>query len=89
VQPYQGSTGFPRITAPISLNKRQKEVLAVLLKYEFVGPQLVADVLDISISTAHRDLKVLEADGLVERTKHKKSTLTKAGFDYVEYLSSL
>jgi Mn-dependent DtxR family transcriptional regulator len=64
-------------------------VLAVLLKYEFVGPQLVADVLGVSISTAHRDLKVLEDNGLVERTKQKKSTLTQAGFDYVEYLSTL
>ena len=72
-----------------ALNNRQKEVLSVLLKYEFVGPQLVAQTLDIGLATAHRDLKVLEEYGLIARNEQKKSTLTQAGFEYVDYLASL
>jgi hypothetical protein len=72
-----------------TLNARQKEVLAVLLKYEFVGPKLVSQTLDIGLATAHRDLKTLEECGLIARTEYKKSTLTQAGFEYVEYLSAL
>jgi hypothetical protein len=70
-----------------TLNERQKGVLSVLLKYEFVGPQLVAQTLDMGLATAHRDLKTLEECGLVERTGNRKSTLTQAGFEYVDYLS--
>ncbi|MCL2491338.1 MAG: ATP-binding protein [Coriobacteriia bacterium] len=78
--------------APIpsfTLNTRQKDVLGVLLKYEFVGPQLVSQTLGVGLATAHRDLKVLEEHGLVQRNERKKSTLTDAGFEYVDYLSSL
>lgn len=72
-----------------TLNPRQKEVLAVLLKYEFVGPQLVAQTLGVGVATAHRDLKTLEENGLVKRAENRKSTLTQAGFEYVDYLSTL
>ena len=78
----------PRIPS-CTLNARQKEVLAVLLKYEFVGPQLVAQTLGTGVATAHRDLKVLEENGLVKRAENKKSTLTQTGFEYVDYLSTL
>jgi hypothetical protein len=74
---------------PATLNVRQKEVLAVFLKHEFVGPQLVVQILDVSLATAHRDLEMLEKSGLVERTKNRKRTLTQTGFDYVDYLSAL
>ena len=72
-----------------TLNARQKDVLGVLLKYEFVGPQLVAQTLGMGLATAHRDLKALESYGLVQRNEQKKSTLTDAGFEYVDYLSGL
>ncbi|MCL2818161.1 MAG: ATP-binding protein [Actinomycetia bacterium] len=72
-----------------TLNARQKDVLGVLLKFEYVGPQLVSQTLDIGLATAHRDLKVLEEHGLVRRNENKKSTLTDVGFEYVDYLSGL
>ena len=71
-----------------ALTTRQQDVLAVLLKYEFVGPQLVSQTLGTSLSTAHRDLEALETHGLVERNRQNKRTLTSAGFEYVEYLST-
>jgi Fic family protein len=76
-------------TPPVTLNTRQKEVLAVFLKHEFVGPQLVVQILGVSLATAHRDLEMLERSSLVERTKNRKRTLSQAGFDYVDYLSAL
>jgi hypothetical protein len=80
----------PRPPKPtFSLNARQKDVLGTLLKYEFVGPQLVSESLGIGLATAYRDLETLESHGLVRRDEQKKRTLTDEGFSYIEYLSEL
>jgi len=80
-------TSALRTTFP--LTSRQKEVLTVFLRHEMVGPQLICDTLGIAVATAHRDLSALEHHGLVARTNAGKRTLSPAGFEYVEYLSSL
>lgn len=90
VSPTDPHPPAPSYRAPsFSLNQRQKDVLGVLLKYEEVGPQIVAESLGIGLATAYRDLEALESHGLVARTDQKKRTLTDKGFEYVEYLSGL
>lgn len=74
------------VTYPI--NERQRSVLTAVLHYAEVGPQLIATTLDFGVATAHRDLKVLETHGLIEKLPNKKSKLTQKGFEYIEYLST-
>lgn len=71
-----------------SITDRQKEVLAMLLNYDRIGPAIIAKSLEIGVATAHRDLCALEACGLIEKTHGKKNCLTTQGTQYLDYLLS-
>jgi transcriptional regulator with XRE-family HTH domain len=53
--------GIPRM----NISERQQQVLITVLECGEVGPADVAGRLDISVSTAYRDLSILEEHGLV------------------------
>jgi DeoR family transcriptional regulator, fructose operon transcriptional repressor len=48
--------------------QRRNEIIALLSKHTFYGLNQLAEDLDVSISTARRDLDDLEQEGLVKRT---------------------
>ncbi len=50
------------------------------------GPSDVAAVLSVAPSTAHRDLALLQAEGLIAREPNGKRRLTPLGVSYVESL---
>src|SRR5215216_6288767 len=59
--PRRYPDGVPRM----NISERQQKVLITVLECGEVGPSTVADRLEISVSTAYRDLSVLEEHGLV------------------------
>ena len=66
----------PRLTA------RQQHVLALVLESGLAGPSLVAKELGVGISTAYRDLALLEEAGLIAADGGKR-TLTTEGLSYL------
>lgn len=63
----------------IFLNERQWEVLNLSSRYPEIGPQLVSDILGIALSTAYRDLTLLENHGLLLTKPNGKRAITKIG----------
>lgn len=74
----------PVVQESYSLNKREKDLLHLLLKEGVVGPSDVVDPLDISVSTAFRLLEKLEKLGLVETTSNRKRILSNEGLAYTQ-----
>jgi anti-sigma regulatory factor (Ser/Thr protein kinase) len=84
----------PRKTAPqrrypdgvprMNISERQQKVLITVLECGEVGPSTVADRLEISVSTAYRDLSVLEEHGLVLADDSGKRLVSPLGRDLVE-----
>jgi hypothetical protein len=72
--------GVPRM----SISERQQKVLITVLECGEVGPSTVADRLEISVSTAYRDLSVLEEHGLVVTDESGKRIISPLGRDLVE-----
>jgi DNA-binding transcriptional ArsR family regulator len=72
--------GVPRM----NISERQQKVLITVLECGEVGPSTVADRLEISVSTAYRDLSVLEEHGLVMADESGKRLITPLGRDLVE-----
>jgi DeoR/GlpR family transcriptional regulator of sugar metabolism len=70
----------------MNISERQQKVLITVLECGEVGPSTVAEKLEISVSTAYRDLSVLEEHGLVIGTDSGKRTITPLGRDVVESL---
>jgi predicted HTH transcriptional regulator len=70
----------------VSLTDRQKRVLFLVTELGAIGPSKIADELEISLSSAHRDLVVLENLGLIEMTTHGKRALSAQGVDYLEHM---
>jgi transcriptional regulator with XRE-family HTH domain/sugar-specific transcriptional regulator TrmB len=68
----------------VAISERQQKVLATVLECGEVGPSTVADRLDISVSTAYRDLSVLEEHGLVMADESGKRLISPLGRDLVE-----
>jgi hypothetical protein len=68
------------------LTDRQKRVLFLVTELGALGPSKIAAELNISLSSAHRDLVALEALGLIEMTAHGKRALSSAGIDYLEHM---
>jgi DNA-binding transcriptional ArsR family regulator len=64
--------------------ERQQKVLLTVLECGEVGPSTVADRLEISVSTAYRDLSVLEEHGLVMADDSGKRLISPLGRDLVE-----
>ncbi len=72
--------GVPRM----NISERQQKVLITVLECGEVGPSTVADRLEISVSTAYRDLSVLEEHGLVVADESGKRFVSPLGRDLVE-----
>jgi DNA-binding transcriptional ArsR family regulator len=72
--------GVPRM----NISERQQKALITVLECGEVGPSTVADSLEISVSTAYRDLSVLEEHGLVMADESGKRLISPLGRDLVE-----
>lgn len=72
--------GVPRM----NISERQQKVLITVLECGEIGPSTVAESLEISVSTAYRDLSVLEEHGLVAGEDSGKRVVTPLGRDLVE-----
>ena len=73
--------GEPPLARP-RLTARQKHVLALVLESGLAGPSLVSKELGVGISTAYRDLALLEDAGLISADGGKR-TLTSEGLSYL------
>jgi anti-sigma regulatory factor (Ser/Thr protein kinase)/DNA-binding transcriptional ArsR family regulator len=78
--PRRYPDGVPRM----NISERQQKVLITVLECGEVGPSTVAERLEISVSTAYRDLSVLEEHGLVACEESGKRTVTPLGWDVVQ-----
>jgi DeoR/GlpR family transcriptional regulator of sugar metabolism len=68
----------------MNISERQQKVLITVLECGEVGPSTVAERLEISVSTAYRDLSVLEGHGLVVAEESGKRFISPLGRDLVE-----
>lgn len=69
------------------LTTRQKQVLAIVLESGSAGPSSVSRELGVALSTAYRDLALLEEAGLISSESGKR-TVTEAGARYLDELMS-
>lgn len=69
-----------------SMTPRQKKVFLLIGEMGEAGPSTVAGELNMSLSTAYRDLVALEDEGLVECVEGGKRRLTRKG---IKYLSTI
>ena len=82
--PRRYPDGVPRM----NISERQQKVLVTVLECGEVGPSTVAERLEISVSTAYRDLSVLEEHSLVVTDETGKRVISPLGKDYVEAIVS-
>ena len=75
---------YPDAVPKMNISERQQKVLITVLECGEVGPSTVADQLEISVSTAYRDLSVLEEHGLVTAAESGKREISPLGRDLVE-----
>ena len=68
------------------LSSRQKKVFLLIAEMGEIGPSVVTKELDISLSTAYRDLVTLEELDLVASLDGGKRKLTKRGIDFLGYI---
>ena len=71
------SASVPSLGSLNTLSTRQREVLYMVVASSEVGPTAVATTLGIPLTTAYRDLALLERLQLVERTEDGKRVPTK------------
>lgn len=72
---------------PVSaIPERHKKILLLLGDADSVGPSSVASDLNISLSTAYRDLVSLEEYGLVECVEGGKRKLTTKGISFLSHI---
>lgn len=76
--PHQHVARPPRIT------DRQRKVLLLIAELGSAGPSAIAKELDVSISTAYRELGALEKTLLVASRGTGKRTLTEEGIAYLD-----
>ena len=69
------------------LSNRQTQVLALVLESGVAGPSLVSRELSVGLSTAYRDLALLEERGLIEADGGKR-TVTERGLHYLDELTA-
>lgn len=82
--PRRYPDGVPRM----NISERQQKVLVTVLECGEVGPSTVAERLEISVSTAYRDLSVLEEHGLLVCEESGKRLISPLGRDLVEAIIS-
>ncbi|HEB12166.1 MAG TPA: hypothetical protein ENI11_00630 [Actinobacteria bacterium] len=75
-------------TPRLRLSKRQKKVLFIVVELGAVGPSRIADELSAGLSTAYRDLRLLESAGLIKCDKNGKRTLTDHGINSLDTIIS-
>jgi Histidine kinase-, DNA gyrase B-, and HSP90-like ATPase/Sugar-specific transcriptional regulator TrmB len=75
---------YPDVVPRMNISERQQKALITVLECGEVGPSTVADRLEISVSTAYRDLSVLEEHGLVMADESGKRLISPLGRDLVE-----
>ena len=75
---------YPDAVPRMNISERQQKALITVLECGEVGPSTVADRLEISVSTAYRDLSVLEEHGLVSTDESGKRVISPLGRDLVE-----
>lgn len=75
---------YPDAVPRMNISERQQKVLLTVLEGGEVGPSSVAEELEISVSTAYRDLSVLEEHGLVATGESSKREISPMGRDLVE-----
>src|ERR687898_2426357 len=75
---------YPDGVTRMNISERQQKALITVLECGEVGPSTVADRLEISVSTAYRDLSVLEEHGLVMADESGKRLISPLGRDLVE-----
>jgi len=75
---------YPDAVPKMNISERQQKVLITVLECGGVGPSTVAERLEISVSTAYRDLSVLEEHGLIVGAESGKREITPLGRDLVE-----
>ena len=79
---------YPDAVPRMNISERQQKVLVTVLESGEVGPSTVAESLEISVSTAYRDLSVLEEHGLVAGDESGKRAITPLGRDLVKAIIS-
>ncbi len=83
-QPASGETIKTEIPTSFDLNKRQRQVLFLIMEFGSVGPSKIAGELNISLSTAYRDLIYLEEKALISADEQGKRVLTSIGIEYLD-----
>lgn len=68
------------------LTNRQKKALSLITELGAAGPSVIASELDISLSTAHRDLTYLEECDLIKSDELGKRSLTSQGVKYLNII---
>ena len=84
IRPAQSPRRYPDAVPKMNISERQQKALITVLESGEVGPSTVAEKLEISVSTAYRDLSVLEEHGLVAGAESGKRQITPLGRDVVE-----
>jgi len=82
--PDPESSGTDTGSFQIKLNKRQRQVLFLVTELGEAGPTKIATELNISLSTAYRDLSHLEQGGLIKTAANGKRSLTAAGIERLD-----
>jgi predicted HTH transcriptional regulator len=77
---------YPDAVPKMNISERQEKVLITVLECGEVGPSTVAEKLEISVSTAYRDLSIIEEHGLVVGDESGKRMITPLGRDLVEHI---
>jgi DNA-binding transcriptional ArsR family regulator len=75
---------YPDAVPRMNISERQQKALITVLECGEVGPSTVAERLEVSVSTAYRDLSVLEEHGLVMADESGKRLISPLGRDLVE-----
>lgn len=75
---------YPDAVPKMNISERQQKVLMTVMEGGEVGPSTVADQLEISVSTAYRDLSVLEEHGLASTAESGKREISPLGRDLAE-----
>lgn len=83
-EPSTGSTSAPAYNRRPTLSARQKKVLLLIGELGAAGPTAISKALDISHSTAYRELQALEALNLTQNKGNGKRTLTEDGIAFLE-----
>ena len=80
-EPAAPQRRYPDAVPRMEISDRQEKVLLTVLEYGELGPSTVAEHLEISVSTAYRDLSVLQEQGLLHSDETGKRVISPLGRD--------